>query len=154
MEKLKTFLIKAKKETYANANVEKTSASRVESNDYEYSEAGMTYHDTYFGGVKFIGEEVVYDGESDTPIWGMNYYGVTLDEELSEEAIDKALRPALMKVGEDDILPVRGPSRFESDGYEYTFNVKGNLDRFDGVEEIHKGDKLIYRLRCTGGRIE
>ena len=114
----------------------------------------MTYHDTYFGGVKFIGEEVVYDDESDTPIWGMNYYGVTLDEELSEEAMDKALRPALMKVGEDDILPVRGPSHFESDGYEYTFNVEGNLDRFDGVEEIRKGGKLIYQLRCTGGRIE
>ena len=24
----------------------------------------------------------------------------------------------------------------------------------DGVEEIYKGGKLIYQLRCTGGRIE
>lgn len=57
----------------------------------------MIYHDTYFGGTKFMWCEVVYR-EGNTPKWGMNYYGVTLDSNLSEEAMDKALRPALMKV--------------------------------------------------------
>ena len=71
--------------------------------DYEYTDGTMTYHDTYFGGTDFIGEEVVYD-ENQTPIWAMNYHGVTLNENLSEEAVDSALRPALMKVGEDDIF--------------------------------------------------
>ena len=47
-----------------------------------------------------MGEEVVYCN-SDRPVWGMNYYGVTLDDSLGEEAMDNALRPALMKVGED-----------------------------------------------------
>ena len=37
----------------------------------------------------------------------MNYYGVTLDEKLSEEAVDKALRPSLVQIGIDkDIIPV------------------------------------------------
>ena len=150
---LKDFLVKAKKATYANANVEKVASTRSGSNDYEYSDSGMIYHDTFFGGTNFIGEEVVYESSSKKPIWGMNYYGVTLDQNLSEEAMDKALRPALMKVGEDDILPVRGPRRFINDNYEYTFNVDGNLERFDGVEEIRKNGELIYRLRCTGGKI-
>ncbi len=150
---LKQFLIKAKKQTYANANVEKVTASRRGSNDYEYSDDGMTYHDTYFGGTNFIGEEVVYESDSEKPIWGMNYYGVTLDESLSEEAMDKALRPALMKVGEDDNLPVRGPKYFKNNGFEYIFSVEGDLERFDGIEEIRKDGELIYRLRCTGGRI-
>lgn len=150
---LKSFLIKAKKATYANANVEKVASSRQGSNDYEYSDNGMIYHDTYFGGTNFIGEEVVYESNSKKPIWGMNYYGVTLDEKLSEEAMDKVLRPALMKVGADGILPVRGPKSFKNDGYEYTFSVDGNLERFDGVEEIRKNGELIYRLRCTGGKI-
>lgn len=150
---LKQFLIKAKKQTYANANVEKVTASRCGSNDYEYSDDGMTYHDTYFGGTNFIGEEVVYESDSERPIWGMNYYGVTLDESLSEEAMDKALRPALMKVGEDDNLPVRGPKYFKNNGFEYIFSVEGDLERFDGIEEIRKDGELIYRLRCTGGRI-
>lgn len=84
----------------------------------------------------------------------MNYYGVTLDESLSEETMDKALRPALMKVGEDEsVLPVRGPSKFENDGYIYTFEVTGTLDCFEGSEKIYKEDKLIYQLTCHGGLI-
>ena len=65
-----------------------------------------------------MGEEVVYEGDSEKPIWGMNYYGVTLDQNISEEAMDKALRPALMKVGEDDTIPVRGPKVFIIGNYK------------------------------------
>lgn len=152
------FLLDAKRNTYANADVKKADSSRFGSSDYHYEEETegekMIYHDTYFGGVKFMGEEVVYRG-SDIPKWGMNYYGVTLDETLSEEAMDKALRPALMKVGEDDtVLPLRGPSHFENDGYTYTFKTEGTMENFSGMEEIYKDEKLIYQLHCHGGIIE
>jgi len=147
------FLVEAKKQTYANENVEKILSSRKGSFDYEYSNDKMVYHDTYFGGTKFMGEEVVYSS-LDTPIWGMNYYGITLNENLSEEAIDNALRPALMKVGEDNILPVRGPKEYINNGYKYTFEVNGNLDYFEGVETISKGDEKIYILKCHGGIIK
>ena len=109
---LHNFLIEAKKQTYANENVKKISSTRLGSHDYEYKKENMIYHDTYFGGTDFMGEEVVYLSSNETPIWGMNYYGVVLDKSLSEEAIDNALRKALMKVGEGDILPVRGPKEF------------------------------------------
>ena len=148
------FLIEAKKLTYANENVKKVSSSRDGSYDYEYKNENMVYHDTYFGGSRFMGEEVVYS-QSESPIWGMNYYGVTLDEILSEEAIDKALRPALMLVGKDDsIIPVRGPREYKNDDYTYTFEVKGNLDYFEGVESIYKKDSKIYELKCHGGAIK
>lgn len=158
MDILYQFLIEAKKQTYANANVEKMKPSRLGSSDYhyeaEYDKEKLIYHDTYFGGTKFMGEEVVYWG-SDIPKWGMNYYGVTVDETLSEEAMDKALRPALMRVGEDpSVLPVRGSSKFEQDGYMYTFTSEGTIDNFEGIEEIYKDGKLIYQLRCHGGIIE
>ena len=149
MEELYNFLIKAKKQTYANESIEKKDASRVGSNDYEYSDGKMTYHDTYFGGTNFMGEEV----EDNTPIWGMNYYGVTLDDSLSEEAVDNALRPALIKVGEDDILPVRGPKEFENNGYKYTFEVTGDLNYFTGTETISKDGIKVYQLKCHGGLI-
>lgn len=85
----------------------------------------------------------------------MNYYGVTLDENLSEEAMDKALRPALMKVGEDTfVIPVRGPSKFQNGEYTYTFNCEGNIENFVGTEEIYKNEKLIYQLHCHGGMIK
>ena len=153
MKNIHEFLIEAKKFTYANASAEKTNPTRHGSNDYEYSNNGMTYHDTYFGGTKFIGEEVVYEDGLDKPIWGMNYYGVTLDKELSEEAMDKALRPALMKVGEDDTMPVRGPKVFINGNYKYTFEVKGDLSRFDGIEKVYKDDAVVYELHCSGGEI-
>ena len=119
---LQNFLIEAKKETYANGTAEKVNPTRRGSSDYEYKNDKYSYHDTYFGGTDFQGQEVVYQ-QDDTPIWGMIYYGRTLDESLSEEAMDNALRPALMQVGEDDTIPVRGPKEFENQGYKNTFRV-------------------------------
>ena len=153
LDDLCTFLIEAKKQTYANEKVKKILSTRKGSYDYEYSNGIMTYHDTYFGGTNFMGEEVVYLS-NETPIWGKNYYGVTLDESLSEEAIDKALRPALMKVGEDDTIPVRGPKEFVNSEYKYTFEVSGTIDYFDGVESIYKNNQKVYVLKCHGGAIK
>lgn len=153
MINLSEFLIEAKKQTYANENVKKQFSSRKGSHDYEYSNGNMLYHDTYFGGTNFMGEEVVYE-QGDTPIWGMNYYGVTLDETLSEEAVDKVLRSALMQVGNDDIIPVRGPKKFINGEYKYAFNVLGSLDYFEGEEVIYKEDKKVYVLKCHGGIIK
>lgn len=147
------FLIEAKKQTYANKNIKKVISSRNGSFDYEYRDGKMTYHDTYFGGTKFIGEEIVYNSDN-SPIWGMNYYGVTLNENLNEEMLDNALRPALMNVGEDNILPIRGPKEYMNNGYRYTFEVNGNLDCFDGIETIYYNNEKIYVLKCHGGIIK
>lgn len=152
------FLIRAKKSTYANGTIEKVVASRVGSSDYNYEEMignkKYTYHDTYFGGIKFMGEEVVYCDDN-KPIWGMNYYGITYDDALGEEAMDNALRPALMKVGEDrNIIPARGPIKFENNGYVYTFKTNGTIENFDGIEQVYKDNNLIYELHCSGGIIK
>ena len=152
MEKLSKFLIEAKRQTYANEKVEKVSSSRIGSHDYEYSDGNMKYHDTYFGGINFMGEEVVYE-QWGTPIWGMNYYGITLDKRLSEEAMDNALRPALMQVGSDNTIPVRGPREYVNGEYKYTFSVNGDLNCFDGEETIYKNNHKVYVLKCHGGKI-
>ena len=150
---IEEFLIEAKKQTYANENVSKTASSRLNSNDYEYKKDNMIYHDTFFGGTNFIGEEVVYiDNKT---YWAMNYYGTTLDENLSEEAMDKALRPALMKVGENNnVIPVRGPKEFINGEYKYAFKVNGDINCFNGIETIYKNNVKIYELKCTGGLIK
>ena len=126
---------------------------RLDSKDYEYKKGNMLYHDTYFGGTNFIGEEVVY---IDNKIyWAMNYYGVTLDENLGEEAMDNALRPALMQVGvSENIIPVRGPREYKTGDFKYTFEVSGDLTNFSGIETIYKNDKKIYELKCNGGLIK
>ena len=84
----------------------------------------------------------------------MNYYGITLDESLSEEIVDKVLRPALMQVGSDNIIPVRGPKKYINGEYTYTFDVLGNIDYFEGEEIIYKNDKKIYILKCHGGTVK
>ncbi len=152
MDNLRKFLIEAKKQTYANENIEKVTSSRLNSNDYEYKNDNMIYHDTYFGGTSFIGEEVVY---IDSKIyWAMNYYGVTINQNLGEEAMDKALRPALMMVGSDDVIPVRGPKEFINGEYRYVFKVDGDLSYFNGIETVYKDNEKIYELRCSGGLIK
>lgn len=152
MKELEQFLIEAKKQTYANENIEKVNSSRLDSKDYEYKKDNMLYHDTYFGGTNFIGEEVVY---VDNKIyWAMNYYGVTLDSTLGEEAMDKVLRPALMMVGIDDIIPVRGPKEFNNGEYKYIFDIDGDLNYFNGTETIYKNNQRIYELKCSGGLIK
>ena len=150
---IEKFLIEAKKQTYANENAPKIGSSRLNSKDYEYKNDNMIYHDTYFGGTNFIGEEVVYiDNQT---YWAMNYYGTTLDKTLGEEAMDKALRPALMKVGEDvNVIPVRGPKEFINGEYKYTFEIRGDINCFNGIESVYKNDVKIYELRCTGGLIK
>jgi len=146
-------LIEAKIKPYANKKVPRISSSRLNSKDYEYSNGNMIYHDTYFGELNFIGEEVVY---VDNQIyWAMNYYGVTLDQSLGGEIMDKVLRPALMKVGEEEnLIPVRGPREFVVGEYRYTFEVVGDMTYFNGIEKIYKNDIEIYNLRCTGGLIK
>ena len=97
------FLIRAKKSTYANSSIEKDISTRLGSSDYNYEEIidnnKYTYHDTYFGGTKFMGEEVVYC---------------------------------------NIVIPVRGVSKLEKNGYTYTFKHSGTIDKFDGVEQIYK----------------
>ena len=76
-------------------------------------------------------------------------------DKLTEEVMDKVLRVALMRVGEDkNVIPVRGPKEFVNEDYLYTFNVDGNMENFIGTEQIYKDKKLIYELKCHGGIIK
>ena len=136
---IRDFLIEAKKSTYANGTTEKIESNRLGSKDYEYKKDNMLYHDTYFNKI----------------YWAMNYYGVTLDENLGEEAMDNALRPALMQVGvSENIIPVRGPREYKNGDFKYTFEVSGDLTNFSGIETIYKNDKKVYELKCNGGLIK
>lgn len=151
-QKLKKFLITAKQATYADGTAKKVESLRPGSHDYHFKQGEFIYHDTYFGGKKFIGEEVVY--KNNQPIWAINYRGQALDKNLSEASVDQALRPALMRVGEGDILPLRGPKEFINGNWKYTFKVNGEINNFVGTEEISFKGRIVYRLHCHGGEIK
>jgi len=148
---LDEFLREVRTHGYANEKAEQATPLRPKSKDYHFEEGDLTYHDTYFGGTKFIGEEIVYkNGE---PAWGMNYYGFTLDNAINENLYDAILRPALMS-GPGDNIPVRGPKEFTNGDYTYTFSAAGTLANFTGIEEISKNGHVVCRLHCHGGFIE
>jgi len=148
--KLAQFLNAANKATYANKDTPKVAPSRLKSEDYHFEQGDLIYHDTYFGGRDFIGEEIVY--ESEKPIWGANYFGFMLDEKLSDKDVYDFLRKALMQEY-DDVIPVRGPSNFSADEKEYHFVADGDLTNFSGKEEISFGGKVVYRCFVHGGFI-
>jgi hypothetical protein len=148
---LNAFLREANLNTYANENVEKASSLRPGSRDYHFEKGDLVFHDTFFGATKFMGEEIIY--KNGKAAWGMNYYGFTLNEEISENLFDAILRPALMS-GSGDNLPVRGPKEFVNGEWKYTFKTEGNLKNFTGVEEISRNGEVVCRLYCHGGFIE
>lgn len=148
---LEPFLKKANLNTYANEQVKKAPSLRPGSHDYHFEDGELAYHDTYFGGTKFMGEEIVY--KVGKPAWGMNYYGFALDSNISEKVFDAILRPALMS-GSGNNIPVRGPKEFIKGDWKYTFVTDGTLSNFTGVEEILKNKEVVYRLHCHGGFIE
>jgi hypothetical protein len=148
---LDAFLREANLNTYANENVKKATPLGPGSNDYHFEKGELIYHDTYFGATKFVGEEIVY--KSCKPAWGMNYYGFTVENGVSESLFDAILRPALMS-GSGDNIPVRGPKKFINGDWKYTFNADGDLANFTGIEEISKSGKMVCRLYCHGGFIE
>ena len=151
IETLTKFLNEANKATYANKTAPKVAPSRLKSEDYHFEKDGLIYHDTYFGGRDFIGEEVIYENEK--PAWGANYFGFVIDEKVSEKDVYDFLRKALMQKY-DNVIPVRGPSNFSADDKEYRFSADGNLENFSGKEEILFGGKVVYRCLIHGGMIK
>jgi len=149
-KELADFLNETNKSNYANKDAPKVAPSRLKSEDYHFEKGDLMYHDTYFGGRDFIGEEIVYKNQK--PVWGANYFGFVLVDEVSEKDVYDFLRQALMQ-DYDDIIPVRGPSNFSADDKEYRFTVNGDLANFSGTEEILFGGKVAYRCFVHGGFI-
>ncbi len=149
---LTEFLTHAHHATYANLSAPKVTPLRPGSKDYHFEEGDFSYHDTYFGGKKFIGAEVVYFRGK--PIWGMNYYGRGLLEEMPESYFDEVLRPALMEKPWET-LPVRGPELFTNGDSTYKMRlIEGNAEAFSGCEEIFLKEELIFTTFVHGGWIE
>jgi len=149
-KELADFLHKANRNTYANKDASKATPSRLKSEDYHFEKDGLIYHDTYFGTRDFIGDEIVYKDQK--PVWGANYFGFVLADDVGEKDVYDFLRKALVQ-DYDDIIPVRGPAKFSDGEWSYQFSVNGGLENFAGQEEILLNKKVVYRCLIHGGFI-
>lgn len=141
------FLVRAKQNTYAGDG-KKSAPSRPNSIDLHYSENDLLYIDSYVGSRNFIGEEVVW--ENGVAIWGMNYYGYMLVDDIPDGFIEH-LKEALRNV--DPERPYRGPEIYKNGAFEYHCNSEGFIENYHGVEKIYYNSELVYKLLFHGGAI-
>ena len=143
-EALVSFLLRAKKATYAGHGAE-CKASRPASHDLEYREGSLYYYDTYLGGEKFVGEEALWQGE--TPVWSMNYAGRVLSAGFSGDFLKEALAAVPRS------HPFRGPALYQRGVSTYHCLTDGDFEWFEGYEEIFSEGERVYECRFHGGLV-
>ncbi|MBB6479744.1 DUF5680 domain-containing protein [Spirochaeta isovalerica] len=140
-----SFLCEAKRNTYA-AHGNEVESSRPGSHDLYYRQGQLSYLDSYFGGNRFAGGEVLF--VRDAPFWSMNYAGRVLGENFSGDF----LKESLLAVPPE--LPFRGPPLHRKDSFSYHCKVNGDFDWFEGEEEIFFQTAKVYECRFHGGVVE
>jgi len=146
---LSNFLVKAKTKTYASVGERREKILQDGCKELKYSEGNFLYRDRYYGFNPFIGEEVVFDnGEF---IWGMNYYGSIIGDQISGIEVFRFLQKAMRLVRED--RPYRGPNNYIEGDFKYIDESEGNIKSFFGKETIFFRGKEIYKLHYHGGII-
>lgn len=142
IDKLIKFRLEANANTYA-AFLNEVTSTRMNSHDFHYEQGEYVYHDTYVGGEQFAGQEAIW--RAGTAVYAMNYVGRVLDERFSGNFLKEALRAA------DEKNPYRGPDYYQSGNYIYRSNVTGNIEWFQGYEEIWCEEIKVYECYFHGG---
>ena len=146
---LQDFLVKAKINTYASNGESKERILKDGSKELIYKNANLIYRDRYFGFNPFIGEETVFlNGKA---IWGMNYYGKILSENIDSKQLYVFLKKSMLLVKKE--RPFRGPTKFKENKWKYQDKNQGTLKSFIGIEEIYFEKKKVYELKYHGGNI-
>ncbi len=144
MREIALFRTKAARNTYA-ASSGQCEPSRPESHDFRFEENGWLYIDTYLGGEKFSGEEAIWKNAA--PVWAMNYSGRVLNESFQGDFLKAALRNCTEQ------FP-RGPLHFSAGDFFYKTEIQGDMEWFQGFEEIFFRDEKCYECHYHGGAVK
>jgi len=147
------FLVEAKQHTYAahDMSVVKKKPLMKGSTQLEWVDGDWLYRDIYFGASKFTGQETVFWKMK--PVWAMCYSGGMTVGSVPDEAgeLYTFLKKALEQVSLDH--PVRGPEKLTVGAFEYLLTMRGEIDRFEGNEEIKFRGVQRYSLFFAGGLV-
>jgi hypothetical protein len=150
-EALVSFLLQAKRHTYAGQGDEATVAPlQAGTKQLEYRHGLFCYRDIYVGMAYFVGQEIV--SYQDHPVWSMSYAGGVVPAVTDRAAIGAIyafLRLALRQGTVDQ--PYRGPALVREDSYVYTNQSEGVLEAFWGYERITGHTQPVYELHYSGG---
>ncbi|WP_329025349.1 DUF5680 domain-containing protein [Streptomyces sp. NBC_00690] len=146
---LEAFVVRAKAATYVGGTG-KVAPARTASHDLEYREGELAYRDSYFGGTDFLGQETVH--HADRPVWGMNYYGYLLSDDIDAHTAGETIKAALTELYHQNRF--LGGFRQTVAGLSYVDENTGDVLRFQGVEHITTAAGVrAYELRYHGGRV-
>jgi hypothetical protein len=147
---LQDFVIRAKKATYVGDGA-RAPSSRLGSHDLTFADGDWAYRDSYFGGIDFLGQEVVWHrGE---PVWSMCYYGFILRPDLiTATQAGNVLKAALSKPEAQGRL--LDNLQYVKNGFDYAIASEGSIERFKGRETIHMDGVLSYALDYFGGVVK
>jgi hypothetical protein len=149
VDHLNAFIVRAKAATYVGGG-EHVAPCRSGSHDLRFTDGEWAYHDSYFGGTDFIGEEVVYLTEK--PVWAMNYYGRILrDDLLTGARAGQMIKASLSRMYKESRF--LGGFTYTENELTYVDNSEGNPDSFRGREIIRHGQEMAYELVYHGGLI-
>jgi hypothetical protein len=149
LNELNTFIVRAKAATYVGGG-EQVTPCRSGSHDLRFADGEWAYHDSYFGGTDFIGEEVVYF--AGRPVWAMNYYGrIMRDDLLTAAQAGQMIKASLSRMYQEGRY-LGGFTHTEND-LTYIDTSEGTPDCFRGREIIRREQELAYELVYHGGLI-
>ena len=149
LDELHHFIVRAKAATYIGSG-EPSPSCRPGSHDLAYTVTPFDYHDSYFGGADFLGQEVVYyHGQ---PIWAMNYYGRLIEPSMISAAeVGVVLKESLsLLYVEDRFL---GGFEHQAELGIYFDTSEGDVSSFSGREWIECEGELVYELVYHGGMV-
>lgn len=148
-EQLRQFLVDSNNAGYAGGEEKKWIKETDGSTTIPFEKGSWKSHDNFFGGEPYGGRTIVfYEGK---PYWMMVYYG-WVEEGIQTDPVYGILRGALKQMPED--YPFRGSREFKDGEYTYSNSWEGEVDRFEGEEQIMQGEKLIYKANYMGGLVD
>jgi Domain of unknown function (DUF5680) len=149
LAELEAFIVEAKRRSYVGDD-DPAASQRPESHDLEYASGDYLYHDSYFGGTDFAGEEVVY--RRGRPVWAENYFGHILEPELITGAeTGRVIKSCLTRMYAEGRF-LGGFEGIDGD-CSYNDSSTGDAAWFHGREWIDRGGKTVYELHYHGGLI-
>jgi hypothetical protein len=149
IERLNEFIVRAKAATYVGDS-EHAAPSRAGSHELRFEDGDWAYHDSYFGGTDFIGQEVVY--WAGQPVWGMNYYGrILYDDQITAAETGQMIKSSLSRMYREGRF--LGGFEHKENGLFYVDLSQGSIEYFQGRETIRRGQLIVYELEYHGGLI-
>ena len=146
---LKNFLMEANKAGYASGD-EKMRVKEIDgSTTITYESGKWKMVDNYAGGEPYSGMSKIF--YKNKIVFGMVYYGAVEKEVEDFKQVYGFLSKSLLEMPAD--YPYRGPKELKEGDWHYINKWKGEVQKFEGEEQIFLEGKKVFWTKYIGGLV-